>query len=105
MAEPGENYDEAVRRELMEEVSFYPHRLHYLGRFLLNNRRSSRGIRTYLATDLESRSLPPDEGELIEATFVKAAEIDRLIVTGELDNASALAGWALLSASGALGQR
>lgn len=102
--EPGEDYEEALRRELMEEVGFYPHRLQYLGRFLLNNRRSSRGIRTYLATQLEPRTLPADEAELIEWTFVKPGELDRLIVAGELDNATTLAGWALLNASRAGGQ-
>jgi ADP-ribose pyrophosphatase len=99
---PGEDYEEAVRRELMEEVGRYPRTVRYLGRFLMNNRRWNWGIRTYLATELESRALPPDEGELIEWEFVPVDKVDEMIRVGEIDNCTLLAGWALLNASGAL---
>ena len=96
---PGESYEAAVRRELMEEVGFYPHGLNYLGRFLFNNRRTGWGIRTYLAWDLEARSLPADDAELIAFDFLPPAEVAELIRKGEIDNATLLSGWALLTSS------
>ena len=98
----GEDYDDAVRRELMEEVGLRPATVRYLGRFLLVNRRTDFAIRTYLVTDLERRSLPADAGEVIESTFVPIADVDRMIRDGELDNTVVLSGWALLRASGVL---
>lgn len=94
----GESYEEAVRRELMEEVGYFPNKIEYLGRFLLNNRRSGQGVRTFLATDLEARQLPPDDEEHIESLYVPLARVDDLIRSGELDNSTALAAWAIFRA-------
>jgi 8-oxo-dGTP pyrophosphatase MutT (NUDIX family) len=99
---PGEDYEDAVRRELMEEVGHRPRTLRYLGRFLLLNRRTGFGIRTYLATDLERASLPADDGEVIEWAFVPIPDFEAMIRDGEIDNATVLSGWALLRASDAL---
>lgn len=99
---PGEDFEDAVRRELMEEVGLRPATVHYLGRFLLLNRRTDFAIRTYLATDLERRSLPADVGEVIESTFVPVADVDAMIRDGELDNTTVLSGWAMVRASGLL---
>lgn len=92
---PGEQYEAAVRRELMEEVGVYPGTVEYVGRFLLNNRRSGWGIRTFLCTDLESRSLPADDGELIESCWLSIDAVAEMIVAGEIDNSTTLAGWSL----------
>lgn len=98
---PGESYEEAARRETMEEVGLAPGHLRPLGRFLVHNRRSSWGIRVYLGTDLEEKALLPDIAELIETTFISVPEVDAMIVSGEIDNVTALAGWALFRAAGA----
>lgn len=68
-------------------------------RYLLNNRRTGWGIRTYLCTDVEERSLPSDEGELIESYWVPVAKVDEMIRDGEIDNVTVLAGWAMLRAA------
>ena len=94
----GEDFDDAIRRELMEEVGYVPHELRYLGRYLLNNRRTGWGIRTYLCTSLEERSLPADEGELIESCWVPISKVDDMIRGGDIDNVTVLAGWAMLRA-------
>jgi ADP-ribose pyrophosphatase len=99
---PGESFEDAVRRELMEEVGLFPRRLRYLGRILFNNRRTGWGLRTYLATDLEARSLPADEGEHIETEWFPVPAVSAMIRSGELDNGTLLSGWALLVASGSL---
>jgi ADP-ribose pyrophosphatase len=95
----GESYEEAARRETMEEVGLNPLHLRPLGRFLLQNRRSSWGIRVYLGTDLEENALEPDIAELIEAVFIPVPDVDAMIVRGEIDNVTALAGWALFRAA------
>jgi ADP-ribose pyrophosphatase YjhB (NUDIX family) len=96
---PGEAYDDAVRRELMEEVDLFPHEVRPIGRFLLNNRRTGWGIRTYVCTELEERSLPADDGELIESCWIPRPEVDDNIRSGAIDNVTLLAGWALVAAS------
>ena len=99
---PGEDDEDAVRRELMEEVGLRPGRLQFLGRIVLLNRRTDWAIRTYLATDLERRSLPADDGEVIESRFVPIGDVAAMIRDGELDNTVVLSGWAQLVASGLL---
>ena len=101
-AHPGEAFEDAIRRELMEEVGLYPHTLQPIGRVLFNNRRSGWGLRTFLATDLEARSLPADEGEHIDVAWFPLASVSAMIRSGELDNGTLLSGWALLLASGLL---
>jgi 8-oxo-dGTP pyrophosphatase MutT (NUDIX family) len=73
---PGESFEDALPRELMEEVGWY------------------------LATELEARSLPADEGEHIETEWFPLTAIAGMIRAGELDNGTLLSGWALLQASG-----
>jgi ADP-ribose pyrophosphatase len=99
---PGEDFEDAVRRELMEEVGLRPATLRYLGRIVLLNRRTDWAIRTYLATDLERLSLPAEAGEVIESSFVPIGDVAGMIRDGELDNTTVLSGWALLLASGHL---
>ena len=100
--EPDEDDEDAVRRELMEEVGLRPRTLRFLGRIVLLNRRTDWAIRTYLATDLERKSLPAEDGEVIESSFVPLGEVDEMICRGEIDNTVVLSGWAQLRASGAL---
>lgn len=95
----GEDFEDAVRRELMEEINLCPGKLRYLGRYLLNSRRTGWGIRTYLCTELEARSLPSDEAELIESYWLPVSDVDEMIRGGEIDNATVLAGWAMLRAT------
>jgi 8-oxo-dGTP pyrophosphatase MutT (NUDIX family) len=98
--DPAETYEDAIRRELMEEVGLFPHRLTAIGRTLISTRRSSAGLRWFVATDLERRSLPSDPGEEIAVEWVRPEEIDRRIAAGDLDSGSLLAGWALFRAIG-----
>jgi hypothetical protein len=47
----------------------------------------------------EAAGAAPDVGELIEATLIPVPEVDAMIARGEIDNVTALAGWALFRAT------
>lgn len=94
----GESPEDALRRELMEEVGYYPHRLERLGAFLPNVRRAGVLLHAFVARDLEERALPADDHELIVPEWVPAAGIDAGIADGRYTNATMLAAWALYRA-------
>lgn len=91
----GEGYDEAARRELVEEVGLYPRRLELVGSFLTNNRRSDRTCVLFWATDFEARPTAPDSEEFIEYEWLEIAALEQLIRSGEIENGILLACWAL----------
>lgn len=99
----GESLEEAVRRELQEEVGLWPGTLEHLGAVLADNRRSSARIHIYLATDLENRSLPADASEVIAWEWLSEAEIEAAIAREEYEHAHLLAGWAMYKARRVVG--
>ena len=92
---PGESPETAARRELMEEVNFYPHKLQKLGEFLANPRRSPSKCHLFLASDLEERSLPGDSIEFIGVEWLTIEEVETQILDGRLENTNVLASWTL----------
>jgi ADP-ribose pyrophosphatase YjhB (NUDIX family) len=93
-----ESLEDGVRRELQEEVGLWPRRLEHLGAVLADNRKSSMKIHIYLATDLEERSLPSDDSEVIAWDWMTEAEIDQAISDEVFEHAFLLAGWAMFKA-------
>ncbi len=93
--DPGESPEDAARRELMEEVNFYPHQLQKLGEFLANPRRSPAKCHLFLARDLEERSLPGDSTEFIGVEWLTSAEIESQILKGQIESENILASWML----------
>lgn len=93
-----ESLEDGVRRELQEEVGLWPRRLEHLGAVLADNRKSSTKIHIYLASDLEERSLPSDDSEVIAWDWMTEAEIDQAISNEEFEHAVLLAGWAMFKA-------
>lgn len=97
-AEIGEDLRDAARREICEEVGLWANSLWPIGRHYLNDRRSSRMVHWYLATDLEARALPGDEAEVATA-WVREVQLDEWIGAGHLVmNNTMLSGWALYKA-------
>ena len=93
--EEGESPDEAMIRELQEEVGWKPRTLEPLGAFLMRAYRSPRRIHVFLATDLEESWLPEDPGEVLEPVWMSPDEVDEAILSGELELASLLSAWLL----------
>ena len=61
--EPGEQPDEAARRELQEETGFTPRRLEHLATFYTTPGFSTERMHLFVATGLDARRLPPDDDE------------------------------------------
>jgi len=93
--EAGESIVDAARRELMEEVGLYPHRLEPLGAFLADHRRSAGRQHVFLATEFEQRQLAPDLGEIIEFDWISIEAVEEAIRAGAIENMFLLAIWTL----------
>lgn len=93
LANDGESYEEAARRELMEEVGWYPHQLEQIGAFLPHVRRSSRHGRVFVATELEERHLPSDQEEFIACEWVDIPTLEARMQAGEFTNGHVHAAW------------
>ena len=85
---------QAAKRELEEEVGLRPGKIEKIGQYLSNNRRTDSLFHVFLATELETCSASPEDGELIDVEWVDIAEFDRRITEGEIENACTLAAWA-----------
>lgn len=95
LIDEGESIEEAARRELMEEVGWYAHRLDEIGAFLVNVRRSSERGWLMVATELEERHLPADSEEFIAHEWVDIPALEARMRSGELDNGHLHAAWNL----------
>jgi ADP-ribose pyrophosphatase len=94
--EAGEEHEDAIRRELMEEVGLHAAELFPLGRYLRRKRRSPAMTWIFEARGLTLRSLKSDDAEIIDFAWYTMAEIERMIATDEIEDGSLLAGWTLL---------
>jgi ADP-ribose pyrophosphatase len=96
--EPGETAEDAIRRELREEVDLRAGRLEHLGAYVTNMRRHGMRIEVFLATELTHDPLPNDDAEAIAWDWLTPAEVDARIADGTFDSASILSSWALFRA-------
>lgn len=95
LVDEGESLTDAARRELMEEVGWYAHRLEAIGAFLVHVRRSSVKGRVFVATELEERSLLPDSEEFIAYEWVDIPTLEDRMRSGELENGHLHIAWNL----------
>ncbi len=90
-----EKLEIGANRELMEESGLKANKLTFLGKYLLNNRRSNAYMHVFLATDLIEKHLKGDAEEKIESFWFSEKEINDLIKNGEIKNTHLLAAWSL----------
>jgi 8-oxo-dGTP pyrophosphatase MutT (NUDIX family) len=94
----GEPLEDAMRRELKEEVGVEARHLTGLGSYLWSNRRYPGVFHVFLATDLTFGEPRPEPGEDVRLEWWLPDDVDEGIRSGRLQNMSTLASWALFGA-------
>lgn len=89
---PGEDPEEAVRRELREEIGYMPRQVQRLGGFYSAPGYCSEYLYLYLATDLVPSRLIAEDTEEINVVRVPVKEIAELIASGRICDAKSIAG-------------
>jgi ADP-ribose pyrophosphatase len=89
--DPGEEPTDAVRRELQEEIGYFPQKLDRLGGFYATPGYGTEYLHCFVATDLVPARLVAEDTEDIELLRVSPDEIPRLIATGEICDAKSIA--------------
>ena len=98
--EEGEEPIACAQRELREETGHSGARMESLGRFWMSPGHSDELMHAFLARDLRSDPLSPDEDEDIRTERVPLSQVNELIESGGIQDAKTIA--ALLMAKGAL---
>jgi ADP-ribose pyrophosphatase len=89
--DPGEEPIDSVRRELQEEIGYFPRKIDKLGGFYATPGYGTEYLHCFLATDLVPSRLVAEDTEDIELVRVSPDEIHRLIVSGEICDAKSIA--------------
>lgn len=90
--EPGENTEDAVRRELREEIGYLPGKVTRLGGFYSAPGFCTEYLHLYLATDLTPSPLHAEDTDGIKVVPVKIEQIYDLIASGSICDAKTIAG-------------
>lgn len=85
--EPGENPDDAVRRELAEETGVTADEWYSLGQMYPTPAYCSEVIHMYAAKGLHFGQARPDEGEFLEVQRVPLTDLYARVLSGEITDA------------------
>jgi ADP-ribose pyrophosphatase len=88
----GEDPEECARRELVEEVGYYPQKLTKMFHSYLAPGYSTEMLHTYLAEDLQPTSENRDADEFIEVVTVNLRQAVDMIRSGEIIDAKSICG-------------
>ena len=89
--DPGEEPVDSVRRELQEEIGYFPRKIDKLGGFYAIPGYGTEYLHCFLATDLVPGRLMAEDTDDIELVRVPQDEIPRLIASGEICDAKSIA--------------
>jgi len=89
--DPGEESMDAVRRELQEEIGYFPRKMDSLGGFYSTPGYGTEYLHCFLATDLVPARLMAEDTDDIELVRVSPDEIPQLIASGEICDAKSIA--------------
>jgi ADP-ribose diphosphatase len=89
--DPGEEPVDAVRRELQEEIGYFPWRIDKLGGFYATPGYGTEYLHCFVATDLVPAPLVAEDTDEIELVRVSRSEIPQLIASGEICDAKSIA--------------
>ena len=87
----GEEPVDSVRRELQEEIGYFPRKIDKLGGFYATPGYGTEYLHCFVATDLVPARLVAEDTEDIELVRVSRDEIPRLIASGEICDAKSIA--------------
>jgi len=90
--EEGETPEEAVKRELQEEIGYLPGKVTRLGGFYSAPGYCTEYLHLFLATDLKPSYLTAEDTDEIEIVRVPVSEIKGLIDSGQICDAKSVAG-------------
>lgn len=90
--DPGERPMDCVRRELQEEIGYFPNKIDKLGGFYSAPGYCTEYLHLYLATHLLHSRLEAEDTEDIEVIRVPLSRIPDLIASGEICDAKSIAG-------------
>ena len=89
--DPGEESIDSLRRELQEEIGYFPQKIDKLGGFYSTPGYGTEYLHCFLATDLVPARLVAEDTDDIELVRVSPDEIPRLIASGEISDAKSIA--------------
>jgi len=89
--DPSEEPIDSVRRELQEEIGYFPRKVDKLGGFYATPGYGTEFLHCFLATDLVPARLVAEDTDDIELVRVSPDEIPRLIASGEICDAKSIA--------------
>ena len=84
LVDEGEDFPSAARRELQEEIGYYPETLEEIGRMYNSPGFCTEMLILYIGTDLRPSKLDHDDDEFIETVSVPADEIASLLTDGQI---------------------
>jgi len=87
----GEEPIDAVRRELQEEIGYFPQKIEQLTGFYAIPGYGTEYLHCFLATDLVHSRLIAEDTESIEVVRVPQGQIAQLIASGEICDAKSIA--------------
>jgi ADP-ribose pyrophosphatase len=90
--DPGEEPEDAVRREMCEETGYLPRKVERLGGFYASPGYCTEYLHLYLATDLIPDRLHAEDTDSIELVRVPLGRIAGLISSGDICDAKSIAG-------------
>ena len=89
--DPGEEPIDSVRRELQEEIGYFPRKIDKLGGFYSIPGYGTEYLHCFLATDLVPSRLMAEDTDDIELVRISLDEIPRLIASGEICDGKTIA--------------
>jgi ADP-ribose pyrophosphatase len=106
LVDEGATPEEAAREELREETGYGGGRWSRLGQLTVVPALFNNKLHVFLAEDVQRLGDPPlDESEDIEVVELPLDEAERMVATGEIDNAQVVAGLYLYQLRQAAGDR
>ena len=89
--DPGEEPSDCVRRELQEEIGYFPEKIDRLGGFYAVPGYGTEYLHCFLASQLVPSRLIAEDTEGIEVVRVSQGQMPQLIASGEICDAKSIA--------------